>query len=106
MALAPMVVDKGVDPFRCANLALSLAYKANPHCRCYPPELVLAARVELASFQLRFTRLEDEADTRAWSQCADSNRSLQFTKLPLCLLSYTGKDLVPKEGIAPSTSGL
>lgn len=36
MALAPVVVDEGVDPSRSANLAVSLAYKASPHCRCYP----------------------------------------------------------------------
>ena len=41
-----MVGDHGVEPCRCANLALSKGYKSSPHTSAIPQNLVPAVELE------------------------------------------------------------
>jgi hypothetical protein len=98
-------VDEGVDPSRCANLALSLAYKASPHSRCYPrwrsrQDLNPHHSVTVCSFRRRdryASKLELMSGLEPLSTVYET------VALPVELHQ---QELVPKEGIAPSTSGL
>jgi hypothetical protein len=59
-----LVLAPGFEPRSRSNLELT-GYKPAALPLCYAKKLALAAGVEPASFQLRFTPLEAETDTRA-----------------------------------------
>lgn len=100
-----MVVDEGVDPSRCANLALSLAYKASPHCRCYPRGArgrIRTRIIPVTDYSLR-RRDRYASKLELTSGLGPLSTVYETVALPVELRQ---QELVPKEGIAPSTSGL
>ena len=63
-AIGALVLAPGFEPGSRSNLELT-GYKPAALPLCYAKKVVLAAGVEPASVQLRFTPLEAETDTRA-----------------------------------------